>query len=177
MKHLASIIAKGDPPDWLVRGLERLAIRPDLTTKERQDYQDIVERMRKATDTLLDNLPIFFGVPWGARCPPDVTRALAALPGVKRALDPAKGKPKTGRPSNVQREMCAAVVLEAWKLCHGKAEPRSLKLEQACEEYWQAWGRKPTGDPESRRRVINRAQRENYRAIGTVLERYKTPTK
>ena len=41
---------------------------------------------------------------------------------------------------HVERQVCAAIVVEAWTLIHGKAQPRSDWLYRACNEYWQACG-------------------------------------
>jgi hypothetical protein len=130
MKHVASIIAKGEPPEWLIQGLEHFTVGPDQPGA-RQRTQKVIEHMRKATDTLMRWLPLYVCVQPGFRPPKAVADVFPLLPALKRELDRAAPiKPKTGRPPDINREICAGVVLEAWKLIRGKAEPRSLKLKR-----------------------------------------------
>ena len=56
--------------------------------------------------------------------------------------------------------ICAEVIVEAWKLIHGKAEPRSEKVYEACEEYWQACGG-PASDLNNWRRHVEKASAKN----------------
>jgi hypothetical protein len=156
LRHVATLIAKGDPPQWLVDGLKHFAINPAPAPKE---AVEVIERMRKATDVLLRYVPLFEHLDWGLRVL-DVPKTMAVLSQLKHWLDRAKAKPKTGRPASFEREICAQVVLEAWKQCRGKTEPHSQQLREACEEYWKAWKGKPVGkagDVENWRRTIERA--------------------
>jgi hypothetical protein len=45
-----------------------------------------------------------------------------------------------GSPPNRKRRLCAAVCAELWRDVKGKAQPYSLELWDACEEYWKACG-------------------------------------
>jgi len=174
MKHVATIIAKGEPPEWLIQGLEHFMSSPSQPGEGKRGDESI-EQMRKATDTLIHLLPGFYNLPFGVVCPKEVAAILPLLRPLKKELDKLALKPKDGRPPDMTREICAGVVIEAWKLVHGKAQPRSLKLQEACEEYWKAWGGNES-DPENWRRVIARAL-HRHAWIRGVLERYKTPTK
>jgi hypothetical protein len=171
LRPVATLIAKGDPPpQWLVDGLEFFITNPDPGPA---NAIEVIERMQKATDLLLRYLPGFDQLPRGWHVL-DVPEAVEVLSQIKFALtlNRPKAKPKTGRPPNIWRQNCAAVVLEAWKQCHGKAEPHSQKLRDACEEYWKAWGGKPlgkTGTPENWRKIIEKAAAMKWPDIEPVF--------
>src|SRR5262249_59300128 len=95
---------------------------------------------------------------------------LYALPRLKADLDRLRKK-SVGRPPDTQREICAAVVVEAWKLTRGKAEPHSLHLRKACSDYWLACGGKHVGedDPDNCRRPIERALAVDHSWISQIL--------
>jgi hypothetical protein len=101
-----------------------------------------------------------------------VTFVLEALPRIKRDLD-RLNKQGLGRPPNVRREVCAAVVVEAWRLLRGKAEPRSGETEQACKDYWQACDggeiEDRENDRENWRRDIKRALTTDHQWIRKIL--------
>lgn len=129
--------------------------------------------MHDAADLLIKWLPLFEHMPM-ARCPDHVAIALDVLPRIKRDLARAMQKRRGGggpRP-NIQRQTCAAVVVEAWKLIHGKAEPRSDRLYQACNEYWQACGGEDRGDIDAWRRDAERAVGPGQEWIRKVLTAY-----
>src|SRR5262249_190387 len=92
-----------------------------------------------------------------------------ALPLLKKDLD-GLTKKGVGRRADVQREVCAAVVLEGWKIIHGKAEPHSNDLRQACSDYWQACGASPD-DRDNWRRHIERALTVDHSWISGALYR------
>src|SRR6516162_5382878 len=99
LHHVAKLIAKGDPPQWLVDALEFLISSPEPATKEAVKE---IERMRIATDLLLRLVPQKFDDPgWYII---DVPKTLAVLSELKHWLDLAKAKPKTGRPASIERE-------------------------------------------------------------------------
>jgi len=96
---------------------------------------------------------------------------LYALPLVKKDLD-RLAKKRIGRRPEVQREICAAVAVEAWKLLHGKAKPRSDEFLEACRDYWRACGGKQIGEwdlLENWRRPVERALATNHLWIKDVL--------
>jgi hypothetical protein len=141
---IATIIAKGNPPEWLVRGLEHFSACDELS-RTTPEHQKTFHQMQEAADTLLRWLPIFRHLPFGLGCPDDVTLVLDALPRIKTQLDRLVEKP-VGRPPDARRKVCAGVIVESWRLIHGKAEPYSLQLQQACKEYWQACGGEEIGE-------------------------------
>jgi|SRR5262245_2041942 len=151
-------IAKGTPPEWLVPALEHFSDGIGEDTSD-IDLHTRIERMQKATHALMMGLPIFQHLPYGIKCPKDVAVVLDALPRIKRYLDLASRK-LIGRPPDAQRLVCAAVVARAWKIIHGKPEPRSDKLLGACSDYWRACGGEQIGnedDLENWRRPVQRA--------------------
>ena len=42
--------------------------------------------------------------------------------------------------------ICAAACAYVWGRLRGEVQPYSLKLQEACEEYWLACGQPETGD-------------------------------
>jgi hypothetical protein len=158
-------IAKGDPPLWLLVGLSHFA---SIDDKGDGDIEGIIARMDEAAEVLLKLLPAFEHLPFGLQCPADVALVLDALPKIREDLARLR-PPKQGRRPVVGREICAAVIVEAWKIIHGKAEPRSLQLLQACEEYWRACGRAPIGDVENWRRTVERALATDHSWVRSIL--------
>ncbi len=151
-------IAKGEPPLWLLIGLNHFSGSIGADTKGVR-LKETVEQMHRAADVLLTWLPAFRHLGFGLRSPDDVETVLAALPRIKGDLE-RLGRPSNGRKPNVRRAVCAAVVVEAWRLLHGKAEPRSVPLMEACDEYWRACGGEQIGetdDPGNWRRPIEQA--------------------
>jgi hypothetical protein len=138
----------------------------------RKQFKNAIERMHDAADVLLKWLPIYQHPGFGLQCPDDVTFVLEALPRIKRDLD-RLNKQGLGRPPNVRREVCAAVVVEAWRLLRGKAEPRSGETEQACKDYWQACDggeiEDRENDRENWRRDIKRALTTDHQWIRKIL--------
>jgi hypothetical protein len=146
---VARKIADGKAPDWLMVGLEHFSnfvgAKRD-TAKEDKRLLDLLHRMHDAADLLIKNLPFFSCLPAGLKMPNDVVIALDVLPRIKADLALAQKRSRGGGPRpNVPRQLCAAVVVEAWKLVHGKVEPRRTKLAEACNAYWQACGHEYRG--------------------------------
>jgi hypothetical protein len=147
---VARKIADGKTPDWLMVGLEHFSdfvgAKRD-TAKGDKRFLDLLHRMHDAADLLIKNLPFFSCLPAGLKMPNDVVIALDVLPRIKADLALAQKRSRGGGPRpNVPRQVCAAVIVEAWKLVHGHVEPRSPKLAEACNEYWQACGHEYRGD-------------------------------
>ena len=162
---VARIVAKGDPPEWLVQGLAHFSA--DLGAGPADEYQYAIKRMAEATDDLLTFLPAFKNLPYGLNGDAVVATLLQELLWLKESLARIS-KPRRHRPPNIRREICAAVIIEASKLLHGKVEPRSSKLAQACADYWQACTRKGS-DPDNWRRHIERAVEINHEWISKIL--------
>ena len=177
---VARSISKGkSAPEWLPQALEHFSAFVGTTPTagdERKDLYEIVERTAAAADVLMSYLPLFSHLPLGPTSPnwPDANTVLEALPRIKKALEKAMSH-REGRPPNIQREVCAAVVLAVWRMIHGKPQPRSGKLEQACADYWQVCGGEPIGeinDPVNWRRVIERALHNNHIWAQEILISY-----
>jgi hypothetical protein len=143
-EDVAKLIAKGNPPEWLMPALDFFNgfIGGDpVSAKDRKHSEEIIARMQDAADYLAKFLPLFTRLPLSIRCPDDVATALVVLPKIKKRLAHAVlPKRAGGRHPNDERKLCAAVVVEAWRFIHDKAEPESPKLWTACNEYWQACG-------------------------------------
>jgi hypothetical protein len=154
------------PPAWLVAGLEHFG--PSITRLEAYDRQFHFARLdaaSEAMDELLKFLPAFQHLGYGLQCPKDVTVVLDALPRIKADIDRLTIR-KRNRPRTSGQQTCAAVVVEAWKLVHDKAQPRSTKVYQACADYWTACKRKEVGDWE---RAVKYALTANDPNVRTVL--------
>src|SRR5262249_15920137 len=168
---VARTIAHGDPPKWLAVGLTQFS--PGIGSHDTDDIDiyKIIEERQGATDTLIKRLPIFGGLGFGMPCPEEVTVALHVLPRIKEDLDRLAVR-RMGRPPDARRDMCAAVVAMAWKLLYGKIEPQSLRLQEACGEYWRACGGEQIGEwdlAENWRRPIERILTLDYSWVEDFL--------
>jgi hypothetical protein len=135
---IARIIAHGPPPDWLMPALEHfraLVADKPLSNKEWQRAWKHSERMRWAADVLIKDLQRMFK----DVSSPDVATAIKVLTKTKAFY---QERPRTGGGHNPHgpRLVCAAVVVEAWKLVRGNVEPRNKEVLSACADYWAACG-------------------------------------
>jgi hypothetical protein len=167
---VARSIAKGDPPEWLLVGLTQFSggIGKDASDV---DFYTIIEKMQYAAHVLMTWLPAYNHLPSGMGCPKEVAVVLQALPRIKKDLD-RLSKKGIGRRPDAQRLVCAAVVTRAWKIIHGKPEPRSDKLLRACNDYWRACGGDQIGgwdDPDNWRRPVERVLEADYSWIERFL--------
>src|SRR5260370_19684466 len=116
--EVARMIAKGDPPEWLLVGLTHFSGGIGTDTSD-VDIQTIIEKMQDAAHVLITWLPIFNGLALsGYGFPKEVGVALHVLPQIKKDLD--RFQTRKVRPLDAQRIACAAVVARAWKIIHGK---------------------------------------------------------
>jgi hypothetical protein len=76
---------------------------------------------------------------FNVQCPEAVKMVLSGLPGLKAELERRNQRRIGGKP-DAQRQMCAAIIIEAWHLVHGKVERPSEKLYRVCGEYWRVCG-------------------------------------
>jgi len=60
---VAQLIAKGPAPDWLVSGLALLSAYVTVSSNERGDYADEIDRLRTAIKTLRRLLPALLNMP------------------------------------------------------------------------------------------------------------------
>ena len=178
---VARIIAKGDPPEWLMLGLEHFrgfVGSEQVTSKEYQQFNRTLRDLDYAARLLIKKLPafnvaweIYFGAqPVGKTA---VTTALEVLPKIRAQLAPFKPPRRGGRRPNAQRRYCAVVVVEAWKLIHDRVNPRSTEVLQACSEYWQACGHEER-DVENWGRDAKSAATNPEKFIRDILTTYKT---
>ena len=170
---VARNIAKGDPPKWLVVGLTHFSdgIGVEYSKKDQHHFKTQIRRMQDAVHTLMTWLPAWGHLAYGQECPEYVALMLYALPRMKKDLD-IHAKKRTGRRPNTQQEICAAVVIEAWKLLHGKHRGRSDEFLEACSEYWRACGGKQIGetdDLDNWRRPVERALKTDHSWISQIL--------
>jgi len=178
MIEVARIIAKGPPPEWLVPALEHFSVGM-VGEGDDQHIKALIGQLDTATDTLIRWLPIWEHMPWGWQSADCVQILRATLPEFKMHLD-LLTKKHSGRPREMGREVCAAVVVEAWRRIHGKVEPRSKKVYEACKAYWGACGGKPIGkidDIDNWERTVKRLLAEDYSWVRDTLGCYETHIK
>jgi hypothetical protein len=158
---VASIIAKGPPPDWLVSTLElwaKAVTNIEITPATYRLYKRRLRQMQEAVDTLIELFPLFNRnfedlvsaqapvEPWFEEDLPQLRDWLAEI-----------GRNDKGRRPHFGRELCADIVVHFWKRVHGKAEPRSDKCYLACEQYWRVCGGEPSTDILNWRRMVEDA--------------------
>jgi hypothetical protein len=113
--------------------------------------------MHDAADTLIYGLQMFQRMPsMEFVSKEDAYIAFDVLPRIKEALVLQTHR-APNRPPNIQRQSCAAVVVEAWRLVRPKLQPRSLKLYTACDEYWQVCSGEVRGSANYWREDVERA--------------------
>jgi hypothetical protein len=175
MAVVAHTIAMGDPPEWLVLALANFQdFVAGEVTEEAKGFAQITEQMHDAAGKLITWLPAFLAMPSVIKPPDEVRVALEVLPKIKAYLARAMSQPprKGGPRPNVERRVCAAIVVEAWTLIHGKAQPRSDQLYRACNEYWQACGHEYRS--EGWRRDVKNAINDPQKWVRDVLIWHKT---
>jgi hypothetical protein len=159
--HVALLFCD-DPPEWIAKTLVDFAplVAPLVggleVTHTHQDFLDdvaLIIALHKVEEelgpyldpTYLDRLDdntrdAFENLGEG------VWQVLAHL---KETLDP----PPVGRPRKLGRHLCAKVCADIWAHCHGKDQPWSTKLHDACQAYWIAC--RGTADSISWRNILN----------------------
>jgi hypothetical protein len=134
-----------DVPQWLPVALAHYAVWLGVATKQLQpEFNKRIQQMQEAVRVLKNSLPMWENLGFNVECPHSVKLVLDGLPGLKEELDKLSRK-RVGRPPDVQREVCAAVIMEAWRIIHGRVEARSDQLYRACNQYWTECGGAPTG--------------------------------
>ena len=124
------------------------SVRPPTKAEEDQ-FQRGVKRVLEAAGTLTTWLPI-----WAEVGMDEARAVLEALPKIVGYLSAMERG--NGRPVSLQRELCAAIIVEIWKLVHGEARYRSQKLYEVCNDYWLACGGQDIGDIDNWRRPVER---------------------
>jgi hypothetical protein len=142
IEKVAELLCKGKPvPDWVA---QRLHDRAALVSDTTEDQGDDIERLLfESALYLRDLLQLYtrayrmIGEEYPS-CIDDVDRALdELLPILAEGVE----QPKRGKPINLNRHLCAAVCMGIWTEVHGRPQPHSPKLWEACEAYWVACGR------------------------------------
>ena len=172
----ARSIAKGPPPEWLVPGLAQFSEFVGSKRVSSKDYKSVkwtIERMHHSADYLIKHLPTYLP---GIGRDLDAVDAIAVLTRIRNSLDRLVNKPGRGggqRP-HVQRQVCAAVVVELWNSIRGNVEPRSIELLRACNEYWLACGHEDRGqDVENWRRDVATAIAKPHEWIKQILTKVR----
>jgi hypothetical protein len=177
---VAEIIAKGPPPEWLVPVLEHFSAGMTIEGDNRH-FKAVIEQVETATDTLMKWLPMWGHMPWGSLKSPHYIQVIRAfLPELKKNLQRLNTKQGPGRKPDISREVCAAVVVEAWRRIHGEVKPRSQELYEACRMYWDACDGKPIGeinDIENWRWSVKHALAQDYSWVRETIEWYRTHAK
>ena len=175
---VASKIANGDPPPWLLIGLNHFSKFIQLETKlTSKEDMEIDKGMLEAAQYLTKWLPVYaYLEEFGFEYPDCVDKASNALHELIEILEKDISEAQTGpgQKPNIQRRICASVVVEAWRLIHGKeVEHRSESLGETCRDYWLACGREHTDvvdDPENWRPYIGYVL-DKGEGVREVLER------
>jgi hypothetical protein len=151
-----------------------------VTSDEAHDYLRIIEQMHDAAGKLITFLPMYLAMPTAVRSDKrvhvmqeQVRIALKVLPAIKDDLARVMNQPprKGGPRPSVPRQLCAAVIVEAWALIRGKAQPRSNRLYRACNEYWRACGQQYRS--EGWRDDVKDAIDEPHQWVRDILIHYK----
>src|SRR6516165_395843 len=135
---VAQLIAKGPAPDWLVSGLALLSAYVTVSSNERGDYADEIDRLRTAIKTLRRLLPALLNMPIARPdCSDDVVVVLNALPRIEAELARANLRPEK-RTLDFNRKCCCAVILEATRLIQLDVQHRPKETYSAYNAYWKA---------------------------------------
>jgi len=137
-----SDVARKIGGDWLVPGLEDLARFVNAETGDQKYNFHLDLAMMHHAEFLEFWLQAYgyaedrFGIEYPDFID-DLSTNLSQLVELIRAdLEPPKG----GRPTDWPKRICALVVIEACRLCHREAVPRSRDVLNACGDYWLACG-------------------------------------
>ena len=132
-----------DPPDWIAETLAEYA--PEVggpeATRTRQDYlEDVV--LIVALRKVEEELGVYLEPEYQRHLDDDERDAFENLSQsigpVLKHLKEVLGPLPVGRPREIGRHLCAKVCSDIWTRCHGKAQPWSTKLHDACQAYWIA---------------------------------------
>jgi hypothetical protein len=178
-EKVAAILANGAQPEWLLAGLKYFSRFVGLPKKDKKPDLEEEKKMLEAAKYLEDRLRIYeLHEAWNFECPDCVSNVRALLPEVIEFLEKdieVLEVPKTARDG--RRLICAGVAAGAWRLLHGQVQPNSLRLQQACEDYWQACGHPQTGEwgePRNWFRHLETVRDDNNDWVLGILENYRT---
>jgi hypothetical protein len=157
-------------PEWLPVALAHYALWIDGsdTSEVQAEFNKRIRQMQEAVRVLENSLPIWEQAAFDLACPPAVKMVLEALPGLKAEITKLNRR-SVGRRPDALREVCAAVIVEAWRMVHGKVEARSEQLYRACDGYWVECGGAPVGDIDNWRWTVERAMKSDHSWINEGL--------
>jgi hypothetical protein len=149
-KEVAWMLWGGQPPEWVVpllRDQQRLV--GYWRNPSDDDDKKLIKRATDLAKALSDYGKVeaeaedLYGFPAS-----DVVGAASiALDDLIEYLESQLRPPRRGGPTpDSRRRICAAVCGYVWQRQHREVQPYSLKLQEACEAYWQACGQQGTGD-------------------------------
>jgi hypothetical protein len=142
----------GDPQEVLLvlRHWGRLIDSRHTTDKAKADEDEnkkLIETVRRLQQRLAIEAKIYAGIEaeFGFEAPTCFDDADSSLQDVVDFLQEQLSAPRKGGPTpDGRRLICARVCLVLWHQHHGKMQPYSPILWEACELYWQACGNEAT---------------------------------
>jgi hypothetical protein len=182
LAKVATDLAKGTPPDWLLpalthhaRFISPIQVKPD---------EEVEKQMLRAAELLEHWLPMYgyledFDPEF--ECPECVNTVSNELPELIELLKRHSEVPKrAGGPNpDGRRLICAAVVGEAYRMVHDRlaVEPYSA-VREACEDYWKACGngatgKKDEGEPRNWERLLLKVKDSPDDWVRTALDRFR----
>jgi hypothetical protein len=172
---VAQLIAKGPAPDWLVVGLARLSayVSETVSSDERKEGADEIDRLRTAIKTLRRLLPLFLYMP-SVRFPDDVVVVLDALPRIEASLVARANLRPEKRTPDFNRKCCCAVIIEATRLIQLDVQHRSKETYSAYNAYWKACDNQAIVENRNWDRSINRAMAADNAWIREIFQRLLT---
>jgi len=142
LEEAAALLCKGAvPPDWVAERLdEYAALIADTTEHQSDDIDRLLLKSALHLQRLLPlyTIPVYEMV--DGEYPACIDDVLNGLEELTPLLAPGVERPRRGPKLDVGRHLCAAVCAEIWRDLHGKPQPHSPKLWEACEAYWVACG-------------------------------------
>jgi hypothetical protein len=135
LDDVAMALCKGTtPPEWVLERLRKWAwLVADKTEDQGDDIDGVLLRSAEQLERLL---PIYARAyeMIGEEYPDCIDTVSNGL----YELIPFLERPRRGPKLDVSRHLCAAVCMDIWRDVHGRPQPHSPKLWEACEAYWLA---------------------------------------
>jgi hypothetical protein len=147
LADVAAMIANGEPPDWLLKELARFAPLVGGRRSDDHEEREDLSRVLAAIDTLEHELYIqaLIEEAFGFETPECIDAASPVLFELREFFEEQRIPARRGGPTpDGRRRICAGVCAGAWRRLHGKIEPYSVRLQDACEAYWLACGHAET---------------------------------
>lgn len=142
LDDVAVLLCKGPAPDWVVARLRQYA---ELVSADVEHQGDAIDRLLFESALHLERLlPLYTARVYetiGEEYPACIDLVGRGLEELIPILAQGVELPKRGPKLDHSRHLCAAVCGEIWRDVHGRPQPHSPKLWEACEAYWVACGR------------------------------------